>query len=744
MKAVRDNSIAAVLIVKNEEAMLRRCLESIIDVDQIVVVDTGSSDSTVAIAKEFTPHVYTDFEWCDDFAAARNHAKSKTTCPWVLSIDADEYLESGGVAALRKAVMTPRNAVMLDVTSENNLEHCAVPRLFRRELMWRGRIHELPAGAAGSRSGVRIYYGCSPAHQRDPDRALRILQTAVAEEGGSRNTYYLAREYFYRKNYGEALKWFGDCVKQTSWKAERADAYLYMARSAWQLRRGDDARHYCMLALLINSNFKEAMLFMAEISWPDNARVWRAAATQCNNQDVVFVRDTRAVLKCRPVDVIIPFSSCDVDRYAAFKYVVNYMQQHRDIHIIVATTPDLADTATLPGVQVVTTTTVGFNKCKLLNAGYLASTAPVVGFCDADTVVPSDRIYEAVAAVSADPGLVVRPFDYTDDLNAETSRDVIAGAALPVPQPRQSGVKYQRGWLLAAGLVFFSRDAFEACGGWDERFTGWGGEDVNMGHRVETCDPLRGKTLPGHAYHLWHTKAGPCSQNNYELIHDVEPRHLPAIPHCIHQIWLGPKPPPEKWLQTWRDNHPEWKYTLWRDSDAEALGITSIPAWQHYNKNKWYAGMANVMRVAILLRHGGVYIDADTECLHPLDGAEFMQRTLFAVYEADNYCVEGRQLIANSVIGAVPRHGLMQKYYNAIRRLKSFDPSWRHSGPLLFTSVLNNAMQAVPAGCFYPVHHSGNPARRVDTVYARQFWGSTHNLTADVDSYDRGRQQKNL
>lgn len=85
-------SISACLIVKNEAQNLARCLESVATLaDEIIVVDTGSTDSTVAIARNYTPHVHF-FEWCDDFSAARNAALAYATQDWVLILNADEVI----------------------------------------------------------------------------------------------------------------------------------------------------------------------------------------------------------------------------------------------------------------------------------------------------------------------------------------------------------------------------------------------------------------------------------------------------------------------------------------------------------------------------------------------------------------------------------------------------------------------------------------------------------------------------
>ena len=90
------------MIVKNEERVLARCLDSLKDVmDEIIIVDTGSSDRTRRIAAEYTDLIY-DFARVDDFSAARKFAFSKATGDYIYSADADEYLDEENQA---KALM---------------------------------------------------------------------------------------------------------------------------------------------------------------------------------------------------------------------------------------------------------------------------------------------------------------------------------------------------------------------------------------------------------------------------------------------------------------------------------------------------------------------------------------------------------------------------------------------------------------------------------------------------------------
>ena len=84
--------ISLCMIVKNEERVLARCLDSVADLmDEIIIVDTGSDDRTKEIAAKYTDRIY-DFKWIDDFSAARNFAFSKAEMDYIYSADADEVL----------------------------------------------------------------------------------------------------------------------------------------------------------------------------------------------------------------------------------------------------------------------------------------------------------------------------------------------------------------------------------------------------------------------------------------------------------------------------------------------------------------------------------------------------------------------------------------------------------------------------------------------------------------------------
>lgn len=92
--------LSACLIVRNEAPVLNRCLSSIQTIaDEIILVDTGSTDDTLKIAAQFTDRIF-HFNWIDDFGAARNYSLEQATGDWILVIDADEWLDADSAAQL--------------------------------------------------------------------------------------------------------------------------------------------------------------------------------------------------------------------------------------------------------------------------------------------------------------------------------------------------------------------------------------------------------------------------------------------------------------------------------------------------------------------------------------------------------------------------------------------------------------------------------------------------------------------
>lgn len=133
-------SLSVIIITKNEAANIRACLESVAWADEIIVVDSGSTDGTAAICREFTPHVYVLDDW-PGFGAQKNRALTYATKDWILSLDADERVPPELRAEIQSAIREGREDAYeiprLSSFCGRDIHHSGwrpdyVTRLFRR------------------------------------------------------------------------------------------------------------------------------------------------------------------------------------------------------------------------------------------------------------------------------------------------------------------------------------------------------------------------------------------------------------------------------------------------------------------------------------------------------------------------------------------------------------------------------------------------------------------------------------
>jgi len=290
------NKIIVSMIVKNEEAHLQKCLESIKDADDIIIVDTGSTDKTIEIANRYTKRVYTDYKWRDNFAEARNYALSKIPVSkntWVLSIDADEYLEPNGIEKIRQRIVNEKKDIVeILMTDSSNGNVFYYPRLFRRksEIHWVGAVHNYLNVADDNKSDIMIVFEYSSAHKKDPDRALRILKKEVMRDDKLvREKFYLGCGIMYRKDWTASIYWFEKYLKVAWWGPEWSYAYYLLAKCYNNISEWDKARDNCLQALKINANFKEPIKLLAELSGPKNRVRWLEFLQTATDEGVLFL-----------------------------------------------------------------------------------------------------------------------------------------------------------------------------------------------------------------------------------------------------------------------------------------------------------------------------------------------------------------------------------------------------------------------------------------------------------------------
>jgi inositol phosphorylceramide mannosyltransferase catalytic subunit len=221
-----------------------------------------------------------------------------------------------------------------------------------------------------------------------------------------------------------------------------------------------------------------------------------------------------------------------------------------------------------------------------------------------------------------------------------------------------------------------------------------------------------------------------CSKKNYCIKKDKSQhfKESAMIPKVFHQIWINqddPELPPKfrAYRDGWLALHPDWEYKLWSLDNLDF-----IPRRMDLiNSASNYAQMADILRYEILLRHGGIYLDTDFECLRNIDPI------LIGVKNFS--CSEDGLTISIGIIGAEPNSIYMERCVNALPDRVGENSTPVETGPYMFTRVLlQNGLAAdftlFPREWFYP--YKWNELHRANEHFPQSYavhryagsWGS--------------------
>lgn len=196
------NTLSLVMIVKNEAVTLRRCLSSSAKlVDEIIVVDTGSTDDTKKIAAEYGANLY-DFVWTGDFSSARNFALERSSCAWSLVLDADEYISDDCNEAIRTfiqgepAIGRMKRIDAFQGTDGIDYEQIYISRIFPSSCRYSGKIHEqIDSSLPRKKVNVEIQHD-GYLNQTKSDRNIPILLEVIEDQPNDPYYHYqIAKEY---------------------------------------------------------------------------------------------------------------------------------------------------------------------------------------------------------------------------------------------------------------------------------------------------------------------------------------------------------------------------------------------------------------------------------------------------------------------------------------------------------------------------------------------------------------------
>ncbi|WP_026694352.1 glycosyltransferase [Peribacillus kribbensis] len=232
-------TLALVTIVKNEEKTLKRCIDSVKDyVNEIIIVDTGSTDNTRNIALDSGAKVF-DYKWRNDFADARNFSIRQSTSDWNLVLDADEYILSNH-QLIRNFIERDNQLIgRINILSkyldngQENIESSYVSRLFpNKGIFFKGKVHEQLESIL-----PRVKISVSVAHDGyfQNDKTDRNLPLLLDEHNATPTDayilYQIGKQYYLKKDYTKANHYFSLSYKNIednkSFKPKMVVDYLY-------------------------------------------------------------------------------------------------------------------------------------------------------------------------------------------------------------------------------------------------------------------------------------------------------------------------------------------------------------------------------------------------------------------------------------------------------------------------------------------------------------------------------------
>ena len=189
----------------------------------------------------------------------------------------------------------------------------------------------------------------------------------------------------------------------------------------------------------------------------------------------------------------------------------------------------------------------------------------------------------------------------------------------------------------------------------------------------------------------------------------VKPANRYLIPPHIHQIWIQGELPPQyrEWQKTWQKMFPGWQYTLWTDKEIRKLPLRNR---RLYEEETNYGAMADVARYEILYMFGGIYLDADFECLRP-DMFDLFNRC-YSFYSGMVPLDCSHFELGSGIIASAPGHPVLKDVIDTMGQ--SYNPSLpvhlREGGPAAFTRAFWRSADkpgyvdiAFPPSFFYPV-----------------------------------------
>ncbi|WP_310830508.1 tetratricopeptide repeat-containing glycosyltransferase family 2 protein [Paenibacillus pedocola] len=336
--------LSLAMIVKNESEKIGRCLQSVRSiVDEIVVVDTGSTDNTKQIASSFGARIF-DFSWGDDFSAARNYALEQCNGDWILVLDADDRITKASREEIddficnNDAIGRIRITNSFDFDGELRESQANVTRLFPKGSFYTGKIHEqIVSDLPRKNAPIEVYhdgYFKSEKYKRN----IRMLEVELEQNPNDPYILYqLGKEYRIIKEYVKAEMFLTRCYKAISnndgYKPQLVIEYLYTILGLKDFEQGlnliEEESHY--LSDFSDFHFVSGLFYM-ELVFSNTHKYFK-----------YFPLIEESYLKCLSIG--------DTDKYESVRGTGSFLAAY-NLAVYYETTGDLGKARTYYGISV--------------------------------------------------------------------------------------------------------------------------------------------------------------------------------------------------------------------------------------------------------------------------------------------------------------------------------------------------------------------------------------------------------
>ena len=338
---IANPTLSLCMIVKNEEKFLPRCLESVKDhVDEIIIVDTGSTDSTVEIAKRYNAKIYYH-AWENSFSKARNYSLKYATCDWIIWLDADEEVDKEDAHKLKEVIKdNDVNVIYLPMFNKpvggKNISVFNSEKIFKNHIgiYFEGIVHNaLKYSGLTKKANIKIYhYGYNQGDEQQEKKFIRtsaLLKKQIKDDPENPIPHhYLAISCLDRQRNDECIREALEAIRLFEQQNSNVQSRLvtYYTASVAFYRKKDlaNAEAYALKAIGFYADYLDAYCILSSIY------LMRKEHDKCIEASKKFLKLLRTIESNPTKALVIPYNNLQHGRLAHLRMAIVYYERDKE------------------------------------------------------------------------------------------------------------------------------------------------------------------------------------------------------------------------------------------------------------------------------------------------------------------------------------------------------------------------------------------------------------------------------